>query len=160
VERVPGLWLSRSWTTRARRSGERDDAYVFADRAGFMDQVEQGGFLEWAEFLGELYGTPWPEAPPGHEVLLEIDVQGARQVLSQRPDAIVILLVPPSYETLVRRMEARGDSPERARLRAEVGREEERQGRELASAVIVNDDLDRAVGEVAGIVEAFRAARR
>ncbi len=160
VERVPRLWLSRSWTTRARRPGEREDAYVFADRAGFLLRAERGGFLEWAEFLGELYGTPWPDAPPGHEVLLEIDVQGARQVLSQRPDAVVILLVPPSYETLVRRMETRGDSEERARLRAEVGREEERLGRELASAVVVNDDLDRAVDEVAGIVEVSRAARR
>jgi guanylate kinase len=92
VESVPRLWLSRSWTTRTRRDGESADAYVFVDRDAFDRRVGDGGFFEWAEFLGQRYGTPQPEPPPDDDVLLEIDVQGARQVVSQRPGAVVILL--------------------------------------------------------------------
>jgi DNA-directed RNA polymerase omega subunit len=85
VAEDPGLWLSRSWTTRAQRPGERDDAYTYVDRATFEQRVAGDGFLEYAEFLGNLYGTPWPDAGDDHDVVLEIDVQGAAQVLERAP---------------------------------------------------------------------------
>lgn len=159
VGRDDRLWLSRSWTTRRRRAGEPETSYVFVDRATFEARARAGGFLEWAEFLGDLYGTPWPEAPPGHDVLLEIDLQGARRVRALHPDAVVILLLAPSEERQVERLRARGDPEERARLRVEKGHEEEELGRAMTSHVVVNDDLDRAAREVAGIVGAARAAR-
>ena len=105
VELDDRLWLSRSWTTRAPRDGEHPEAYVFVDRDRFVAHERSGGFLEWAEFLGNLYGTPVPEAPPGSDVLLEIELEGARQVLEARPDATVILLVPPSEEVQEARLE-------------------------------------------------------
>ena len=159
VARDPNLWLSRSWTTRPRRVGELEDAYVYVDTEAFMRRVEEDGFLEWAEFLGHLYGTPTPDPPPGADVLLEIDVQGARQVVGAHPSALVILLVPPSTDVQEQRLEARGDPAEHVARRIEKGREEVRQGRELAAHEVVNDDVDRATSEVAGIIEAARSAR-
>jgi guanylate kinase len=154
----PRLWLSRSWTTRPRRPGEPADAYEFVDRATFEHRARQGGFFEWAEFLGDLYGTPLAEPPPGKDVLLEIDLQGARQVRSRRPDATLILLRPPSSEVQAARMRARGDDEGRIAARVEAGREEERVGRELADAVVVNNELSQATAEIAGILEARRSA--
>jgi guanylate kinase len=160
VARDPKLWLSRSWTTRPRRAGEQSGAYVYVDTDAFMERVRTGGFLEWAEFLGHLYGTPTPDPPPGCDVLLEIDVQGARQVVAERPGAVVILLVPPSAEIQGRRLEARGDPADQVARRIETGHEEVRQARALAPSEVVNDDVERATTEVAGIVEAARSARR
>jgi guanylate kinase len=154
----PRLWLSRSWTTRPPRPGESADAYEFVDRATFERRAAQGGFFEWAEFLGDLYGTPLGEPPPGKDVLLEIDLQGARQVRSRRPDATLILLRPPSPEVQAARMRARGDDERRIAARVEEGREEERVGRELADAIVVNDELSQATAEIAGILELRRSA--
>jgi guanylate kinase len=158
--RVPRLWLSRSWTTRPRREGEAEDAYVFVDRDAFEEHARAGGFLEWAEFLGNLYGTPVPDPPDGHDLLLEIDLQGARQVMELRPEATVILVVPPSLEAQKTRLVARGDDQEHVRRRLAKGEEETRLGRALASRIVVNDDLERVVAEVAGIVDGIRSARR
>ena len=158
VERDPQLWLSRSWTTRPRRPGESTDAYTFVDRARFEAAVEEGRFLEWAEFLGHLYGTPFPEAPSGRDVVLEIDLQGARQVKERYPEALVVLLLPPSAEVQRRRLEGRGDGEEEVARRIALGIEEERTGRELTPFVVVNDDVDRAVAEVAGILDKLRSS--
>jgi guanylate kinase len=160
VARDPKLWLSRSWTTRPPREGELPDAYVYVDTDAFMRRVAENGFLEWAEFLGHLYGTPTPNPPLGCDVLLEIDIQGARQVLAKRPGATVVLLVPPSAEVQERRLEARGDPAAHVALRIETGHEEVLQARQLAEHEVVNDDVERATTEVAGIVEAVRSARR
>ncbi|HXQ43644.1 MAG TPA: guanylate kinase [Acidimicrobiales bacterium] len=158
VERDPALWLSRSWTTRAQRPGESDDAYEFVDRVDFEKRMADGGFLEWAEFLGQLYGTPHPEPPPGMDVLLEIDLQGAAQVRERDPDALIVLLLPPSPEIQAERLRRRGDDEAEVARRLETGAREERVGRALTSFVVVNNDVDQAVAEVAGILEAHRRA--
>lgn len=152
----PRVWLSRSWTTRPRRPGEAEDAYVFVTREEFLARVADDGFLEWAEFLGNLYGTPDPEPPPGCDVLLEIDVQGAEQVVAKRPDAVVVLLLPPSSEVQRARLRARGDSSEHVERRVATGREEVCRARALAAHEVVNHEVGQAVAELAGIVAATR----
>jgi guanylate kinase len=158
VERDPTLWLSRSWTTRPQRPGEADDAYSFVDRETFNRRVAAGGFLEWAPVLDHFYGTPIPEPPPGSDVLLEIDVQGARQVLENHPDATCILLLAPSVEAQAERLRARGDSEDHAQRRIALGQLEEDEGRHLATHVVVNDDLDSAVDQLSAIIDAARSA--
>ena len=96
VDRDPSLWLSRSWTTRDRRPGESADAYVFTDSASFERRIDAGGFLEWTEFLGHYYGTPTPEPGGDRDVVLEIEVDGARQVKRVHPDAMLLFVLPPS----------------------------------------------------------------
>ncbi|HVM03097.1 MAG TPA: guanylate kinase [Acidimicrobiales bacterium] len=157
-EQVPGLWLSRSWTTRARRPGEAPDAYTFVDRSTFEKRVADGGFLEWAELPanGHLYGTPWPEPPPGSDVVLEIDVQGAAQVRQRHPDAVIVLVVPPSRGELAARMRTRGDAEDAIASRLAIAGDEEARGRRLADHVVVNDDVDRAAAELAGILRHSR----
>jgi guanylate kinase len=156
VARDPGLWLSRSWTTRPRRPGEAQDAYTFVERERFEELAAADGFLEWAEFLGHLYGTPLPDAPPGRDVVLEIDLQGARQVKKRHPEALVVLLVPPSPEIQRERLRQRGDDPAEVDRRIAIGAEEMRLGRELTPFVVVNDEVDRAVSQVAGILNGYR----
>jgi guanylate kinase len=153
---VPNLWLSRSWTTRPRRDGEAADAYVFVDQAAFDAHLADGGFLEWAEVFGHRYGTPWPDPPPGHDVLLEIDVQGAAQVKERHPDAVVVFLEAPSRQAQEERLRGRGDGEEVIARRLAAAPQEEAAGRALADHIVVNDDLGRAVEEVAAILESRR----
>jgi guanylate kinase len=157
IERVPGLWLSRSWTTRPRRAGEAPDAYRFVDRSTFQAQADAGGFLEWAEVFGELYGTPVPDPPEGHDVLLEIDIQGASQVRARQGDAVVVLVLAPSRAAQEERLRGRGEDDATVSRRLAQADQEEETGRELADHVVVNDDLSRASDEVAAIVEGHRA---
>ena len=120
--------------------------------------MAENGFFEWAEFLGNLYGTPVPDPPAGCDVLLEIDLQGARQVRERQEDAVLILLRVPSVEVQTARLRARGDDEAHIQQRLAAGAEEERQGRLIADAVVVNDDLVQATAEVAGIVDRYRSA--
>ncbi len=159
VARDTSLWLSRSWTTRAARPGELErQAYVFVDRDTFEEAAARGAFFEWAEFLDYLMGTPIPDPPPGADVLLEIDVQGAEQVLAQRPDATVILLLPPSADVQAERLAARGDDEEHIRRRVDLGRSEVERGAKIAAHTVVNDDLQRTLVELAAIVAGTRSA--
>ena len=159
VARTPGLWLSRSWTTRPRRVSDDADAYVFVDRPTFEAERDAGGFVEWAEVFGNLYGTPVPAPPPGADVLLEIDVQGAAQVKQLRPDTVVVCVRAPSRETQAQRLRKRGDDEEAIARRMALADAEEETGLALADHVVVNDDLDRAIEEAAGIVETHRSRR-
>ncbi len=128
------------------------------DRDRFLARVAAHGFVEHTEFAGtgHLYGTPTFESQPGADVVLEIDVEGARQVRARHPDALVVLIVAPSPEAQHARLRARGDDEEHIRRRLEMAAREEAAGRAVADAVVVNDDVDRAAREVAGILERYR----
>jgi guanylate kinase len=99
-----------------------------------------------------------PDPPVGSDVLLEIDLQGARQVRSRRPDATLILLLPPNLEIQAERLRSRGDSEEHVAKRLKEGTQEEAAGRQIADAVVVNDGMMQAVAEVAGIVGVRRSS--
>jgi guanylate kinase len=156
LSRDARLWLSRSWTTRPPRPDEPGDWYEFVAREEFQRRIDAGGFLEWEEFLGALYGTPTLEPPPGRDVLLEIELEGARQVMRQHPDAILLFVVPPSRSVQEARLRRRGDPPDRIRDRLSKADELDANGRAMADHVVVNDDLARAVEEVAAILEQHR----
>jgi guanylate kinase len=149
----PRWWLSRSWTTRPRRRRESEDAYTFVDRDTFVKRRDSGGFVEWNELpgTGHLYGTPTLD--PDRDTLLEIELNGAQQVKALHPDAILILLVPPSREDQERRLRKRGDDEVSVANRLRLGEEEEKVGRTIADYVVVNDDVDRAAREVADILD-------
>jgi guanylate kinase len=146
------LWLSRSWTTRAPRPGEATDAYTFVTREEFEARLAEGGFLEWAMNVDEYYGTPIPDPPEGFDVIFEIDVQGARQVLERCSDVVCVFLVPPTADDQAARLRARGDSEEHVRRRLELGVWEATQAREIGAIEVVNAEVDRAVDELAAII--------
>ena len=147
--RHPDVWLSVSVTTRAPRPGERDGVeYHFVDQAEFDRLVSADALLEHDAHMGASYGTP--RAPveaqlaSGSPVLLEIDMEGARQVRAAMPDAQLVLLAPPSFDELARRLVGRGtEDPDRVRERLERARLELAAGDQF-DAVVVNDDLERA----------------
>jgi guanylate kinase len=155
--RDPGLWLSRSWTTRAQRPGEADDAYVFVTKDEFQRRIAAGGFLEHTSFLDNLYGTPTPDAPDGRDLVLEIEVDGAQQIKRLHPEAVLVFVLPPSREEQERRLRGRGDPSDKVAQRVQKAIEEEPIGLAIADHVVVNDELDRTVDEMLAIVAKYRA---
>ena len=156
VARDPELLLSRSWTTRDRRPGERDDAYVFVTRDDFVARRDADGFLEWTEFLGNFYGTPQPDPSSTRDLVLEIEVDGAQQVKSRFPESILIFVLPPSRDEQRRRLIGRGDPDDKVQARLRKAEDEEPVGRALAYHVVVNDDLERTVAEMLEIIGSRR----
>ncbi len=163
LEREPGMRLSVSYTTRAPRAGERDGIdYHFVDEATFMTLRQRGEFLEHAHVHGNWYATSatWlaAEVAAGHDVLLEIDWQGAHQVRRLIPGAVLIFILPPSLASLEERLNRRGqDASEVIARRVEAAREEMRHVGEF-DYVIMNQDFARAVDDLSVIVRAARLA--
>jgi guanylate kinase len=161
LEARPDLVFSVSYTTRPPRPGEVEGVhYRFVSDAEFDDMIRRGGFLEWAEVFGHRSGTPADAVNAardrGRDVLLEVDVQGARRVRERVPDAVMIFLQPPSEEELARRLRSRGTE---AGADLELRLAEAR--REMAEAsrfdhVVVNDRVEDAVAEVLGIIDGQR----
>jgi guanylate kinase len=156
VARDPALWLSRSWTTRSQRPGERSDAYVFTTTEAFERHIKDGGFLEWTEFLGNYYGTPIPETTEAVDVVLEIEVDGAQQVKAQHPDTLLIFVLPPSRAEQERRLRERGDDSAKVDARLRKAEDEEPVGLRLADHVVVNDDLAETVETMLDIIDRAR----
>ena len=158
LERHPQIWLSVSATTRAPRQGEVEgQSYFFLSRERFEQQVAEGGFLEWAEFAGNLYGTPREpvetQLAAGRPVLLEIELEGARQVRRSFPAGFQLFLKPPSLAELERRIRGRGTDSEEA-----IQRRLERARVELAAegefdAALVNGDLSTALAELEALMD-------
>jgi guanylate kinase len=157
-ELYPHVWVSVSATTRPMRPGETDGVeYYFVDRPEFERMAAAGELLEHAEYAGNLYGTPRraveEHLAAGQPALLEIELQGARQVRTSFPDAFLVFLSPPSWAELKRRLAGRGTEPaERvaarlARAQVELAAESE------FDRVVVNDDVGRAAAELVRLIE-------
>ena len=159
------LKFSVSYTTRRPRQGEQNGIdYFFTDRAAFSSMVERGDFLEWAEFNGHLYGTTrvfvHEQLEAGNDVILDIDVQGAKQVKSKMDDAIAIFILPPSFQELERRLKARMLEPDDViRRRLEIAKGEIQFYRDY-DYIIVNDVLENSVLLLESIVRSGTAAPR
>jgi guanylate kinase len=164
LERVPELELSVSATTRSPRPGERDGVeYHFLTPQEFDRRIEQGDFLEHAEYSGNRYGTLRSELEKrlsaGTPIVLEIEVQGARQVRQSIPDAAAVFIAPPSLEALRARLVGRGtDSPEEVDERLRTA-ERELEAQPEFSHVVVNDRLEQATDELEGIVRRWLPAQ-
>jgi len=162
VEQVPHLKMSRSYTSRAARGGETDGVdYNFVTRARFEEMVAAGDFLEWAPVFGNLYGTCASDTErlmtSGDDVVLVIDVQGARQVRGRGLDTSAVFVMPPSLEVLEQRLRGRSkDSEADIQRRLQVARDEVAVFTEY-DYVVVNDELAAAVDRLRSIVMAERA---
>ncbi len=164
LQAVPGLSYSVSWTTRAPRPGEIDGvSYHFVSPEEFERMRASDGFLEWAVVHGNLYGTARSvvaqELSEGHDIVLEIDVQGAAVVRASMPSVVGVFILPPSYETLRARLTARmTERPEELELRLKNARGEVVQYRHF-DYLVLNDEIERASQQLASIVLAERARR-
>jgi guanylate kinase len=164
LEREPDLWFSVSYATRAPRPGETEGIdYHFVDPAEFLTLRDAGGFLEWFDVYGDLKGTPREPVEEhlrtGEDVLLEVDIQGALAVRAQYPDAVLVFVMPPSRDEQRRRVLGRAvEVPEDVEQRLAAGEVEEAYAGQF-DAVVVNDDVDAAVDQVAGILNARRSGR-
>jgi guanylate kinase len=157
LTRYPNLSLSVSATTRPPRPGEIEGKdYYFVDRTSFEGKIGAGQFLEWAEYAGNYYGTPQlaiaNQLAAGHTVILEIELQGARQISQTFPQATRIFIQPPSFEELERRLRGRGKDDDTA-----IARRLDCAQTELAASTefdyqIVNDDLETALSEIEKII--------
>jgi guanylate kinase len=162
LKTVPNLGYSVSFTTRPAREGELDGRdYFFISVEEFKQKVAAGDFLEWAVVHSNLYGTSYAqiqrELIEGHDIILEIDVQGATSVRKLVDDTVSIFILPPTFEVLRARLEARGsERPDDLALRLRNSRSEVEHYREF-QYVIINDDADRAAAQLASIIYAERA---
>ena len=162
VERTPNLAMSRSYTSRPMRAGETDGVdYTFVTRQRFQSMIDAGEFLEWADVFGNFYGTCAADTErhlaAGTDLVLVIDVQGARKVRACGVAATTVFVMPPSFGVLERRLRGRSKDPEpEIQRRLSVAREEVAAFSEY-DYLVVNDELDGAVERLRSIVMAERA---
>jgi guanylate kinase len=161
LARFPDVAYSVSTTTRPPRPGEVDGRdYVFIPPAEFEAGIRDGRWAEWAQVHGNYYGTSAhtlrAAAAAGTDVLLDIDVQGARQIAHRFPECVTVFIMPPSFEVLAQRLTARGtDSPESVALRLRNARQEMDE-RHWYRHIVVNDELATAVEELSAIIASYR----
>jgi guanylate kinase len=158
-KQVPNTWVSVSATTRSPRDNEIDGvSYKFMTRSAFEELVQQDGFLEWAEYGSNLYGTPaapvFENVNAGKTVILEIEVQGAAQVFEKNLDLRSVFIVPPSMEILEERLRQRNTDTEESILKRLKAAELELQQSQYYDVVITNSDLEQAVSELVSFIEA------
>ena len=166
-KKIPDLVYSVSHTSRKPRGEERDGVdYYFVEREDFERLIREGDFLEWAEVYGDYYGTSFSslkgQMDLGLNVIMDVDIQGAKNIKASFDESILIYILPPSLEMLENRLKGRGSDSEKA-----IKNRTEKAFKELRNCVwfdyiIFNDDLDRAVNEAASIVnsEKCRVARQ
>ena len=165
VQLVPDLALSRSYTSRPARTGEADGVdYNFITRLRFEEMIAADAFLEWADVFGNLYGTGATDAvrelDSGRDLVLVIDVQGARQVRRRCRETVGVFVLPPSFDVLERRLRGRSkDSEEAMQRRLDIARAEVAAFTEY-DYVVVNDELESCVERLRAIVVAERARLR
>jgi guanylate kinase len=157
--RHPDVWVSVSVTTRRPRPGERDgDHYFFVDDAEFDRLIATDGLLEWAEYAGNRYGTPLgplrTRLATGEPALLEIELQGARQVRARDAEAQLVFLAPPPWAALVSRLAGRGSEPPAVQERRLALAQAELDAAGEFDVVVVNDDVARAADELVGLLTA------
>lgn len=164
TERVPDIVRSRSYTSRAPRPGEANGVdYNFVKEAQFSQMVETDAFLEWADVFGHLYGTSAADTErhraAGRDVVLVIDVQGARQVQARSVNAVSIFVLPPSFEVLEARLRQRSQAhtPEEELQRRLWSACREVEARKYYDYVVVNDEINSCVDRVSSIVIAERS---
>ena len=162
VEQSPNLKMSRSYTSRPAREGETDGVdYNFVSRTHFEGMIASGQFLEWADVFGNLYGTCAADTEKllaaGQDVVLVIDVQGARKVRQRGIDTTAIFVMPPSFDVLERRLRGRSKDSEVDIQRRLRGARDEVASFVEYDYVVVNDELTAAVDRLKGIVVAERA---
>jgi guanylate kinase len=156
-EKHPQVWLSISATTRHPRPGETEGSpYHFVDDDEFARMVEAGEFLEYASYAGHRYGTPRGPVEErlarGENALVEVELQGARQIRAALPDSFLIFLAPPSWEELVRRLVGRGtEDPDEVERRLRIARDELAAESEF-DAIVVNDDVRSAAERVVALM--------
>lgn len=164
LKRKPGIVLSVSYTTRAPRPGERDGIdYFFISKQSFEQMIRSGSFLEWAQVHDNLYGTSleWieKEERQGYHVLFDIDVQGVIQAKEKGSPGCFILIIPPSMDELVRRLNGRGtEDPQALALRVQNARKELSHW-DLYDYLVVNDTLERSIDDIAAIVDAYQSSK-
>ncbi len=157
MKEFPSVEIAVSHTTRPIRDGEVNGrSYHFVDKDAFRTMAKSGQMLEWAEVFGNLYGTSKQELDrifaKGHDVLLEIDVQGCRSVLREKPDAVTVFILPPAVETLWKRLEQRGTDKLADRWRRLLTAKQEIEACHIYSHFIVNDNVERAYNELKSII--------
>ena len=157
LARRPDLYFSVSFTTRPPREGEKDGVnYHFVTRQAFQERIERGEFLEYAEYVGNFYGTSMAvireKLDQGIDVILEIEIQGALKIREKFPDTVLMFLMPPTADELKKRLEGRGTEDEATIKKRLLRAVEESQGVEEYDYIVINDVLDDCVEQIHEII--------